>query len=803
MISDWLDGLLERLILRFGGLDLLQLILLGFTLESASLGLSVVISSLPFGFLQILVLVSLPTAWMLSRTRLPNWGFGLIGFLSGVLGLGLTVGRIGNALLDFLFSLFQVLNEWIKGKPVDLSPVLVFQKALGQSLVTLVVRLGNWFSQVRAHTLVIDPMVISILWGCALWSAVFWALWWVRRRANSLVGLLPAIALLSFNLFYTNSMNGITWLALTTGGILMLQASTSYDNARRRWATNHLQKEHIESKMAFWVVLLAVGMILIGGLLPSVPIHEIADAFREAFQPVNQSDLAESLGLQLTPSGASLAGTPTIPSATNSIQYLPIGPGPVLNKKVIMYVAVDGYNPPPINEYSTIISQLYIHYYWRVQTYDAYNGHYWMATSTRVEHLPAGQSIRSAGNITSLQGSTQQVTQHVTRLQVDDKSVFVTGELLSLDQPSSMLRSNSGEIISITSDQSRYTAVSLVRSPSVEQLRAAGSIYPSSINSYLELPNELPVRVRDLALNLTADQPTPYDRVVVLEAYLRQFPYSLEVPGPPSGRDAVDYFLFDLKKGYCDYYASAMVILSRAAGIPARLVQGYSEGLYDQSQGHFVVRASNAHAWVEIFFPDIGWVEFEPTSIQLLPFRPGQSSETELAINLPPPGREAPLSFHLERTWLGRLILDLSIAALIIILLLFLPLETWWLSLFSVDKVLKIIFHRLYPRGRFLGISPKPSRTPNEFAFAFCAALERFVGNRKYDSHIDGLRGDLEYLTSLYNRLLFSEHLLQKNEKHEAIRTWVHFRHTINHVKRSKKWHYIRFKLDEFTNTNN
>jgi transglutaminase-like putative cysteine protease len=74
-----------------------------------------------------------------------------------------------------------------------------------------------------------------------------------------------------------------------------------------------------------------------------------------------------------------------------------------------------------------------------------------------------------------------------------------------------------------------------------------------------------------------------------------------------------DYFLFDLKKGYCDYFATTMVVMARAAGIPARFVSGYSPGAYDAPNAQYVVRELNAHSWAEVYFTDIGWVEFEPT----------------------------------------------------------------------------------------------------------------------------------------------------------------------------------------------
>ncbi|EMT38262.1 transglutaminase domain-containing protein [Thermoanaerobacter thermohydrosulfuricus] len=131
---------------------------------------------------------------------------------------------------------------------------------------------------------------------------------------------------------------------------------------------------------------------------------------------------------------------------------------------------------------------------------------------------------------------------------------------------------------------------------------------------YLSYPTTLlPERVKDLAYSITKDKKTLYDKVKAVEEYLRQYPYSLDVPSTPSDRDFVDYFLFDLKKGYCSYYATAMVIMLRTIGIPARYVVGFRMPSAPSSDGKYRITAANAHAWVEVYFDDYGWITFEPT----------------------------------------------------------------------------------------------------------------------------------------------------------------------------------------------
>jgi len=133
--------------------------------------------------------------------------------------------------------------------------------------------------------------------------------------------------------------------------------------------------------------------------------------------------------------------------------------------------------------------------------------------------------------------------------------------------------------------------------------------------NYMALPYTLPERVIDLAHEITRYYHTDYDRIRALQEFLIQFPYTLSPSPVPRGRDFVDYFLFDGQEGYCVYYASAMVVMSRAIGIPARYVEGFlMPAQRDQETGLFTVTNRNAHAWAEIYFEGFGWMIVETTA---------------------------------------------------------------------------------------------------------------------------------------------------------------------------------------------
>jgi transglutaminase-like putative cysteine protease len=159
----------------------------------------------------------------------------------------------------------------------------------------------------------------------------------------------------------------------------------------------------------------------------------------------------------------------------------------------------------------------------------------------------------------------------------------------------------------------RYAGFSRLPALDIARLRAAPSEYPEDIKRvYLQLP-ALDRRIAPLAQQITARSTTPYDKASAMELYLRsRFGYTLNLIGK-SGDDPLAHFLFETHAGHCEYFASAMTVMLRTLGIPAREVNGFLPGEYNDLGGDYVVRASDAHSWVEAYFPENGWVTFDPT----------------------------------------------------------------------------------------------------------------------------------------------------------------------------------------------
>ncbi|MBM3464810.1 MAG: DUF3488 domain-containing protein [Armatimonadetes bacterium] len=175
-----------------------------------------------------------------------------------------------------------------------------------------------------------------------------------------------------------------------------------------------------------------------------------------------------------------------------------------------------------------------------------------------------------------------------------------------------------------------YSTISFYRQPRPSMLRRLGRFMPvswrntsnrppTSVFRYvaehnLELPKSLPPRVTKLAQEVTARANGAYEQAAAILHHLQiRYDYSLDIPPFPENADPVDQFLFEYRKGYCEQFASSMVVMCRTLGIPARLVTGYTPGTYNPFTGFYEVKGSDAHAWVEVFIDRFGWVQFDPS----------------------------------------------------------------------------------------------------------------------------------------------------------------------------------------------
>jgi transglutaminase-like putative cysteine protease len=245
--------------------------------------------------------------------------------------------------------------------------------------------------------------------------------------------------------------------------------------------------------------------------------------------------------------------------------------------------------------------------HWRGRSYDRFDGTRWTRSRT-VRPSSARRDWyrdRWAGPL---------VRQEIYAAALDVRVLFALHPLVEVEAEEGIqpMFDNVGDYFYWGSTAPVYTAWSMSTPPPVDSLRAAERGFMPDPERYLQLPR-LPDRIHALADSLTRDLETRYDKAAAIEEYLRsEFTYTRELPA--SAREAtLDHFLFERRAGHCEYYSTAMVTLLRSAGIHARNVNGFMGGRWNEFGGYLAVTQNEAHSWVEVWFPDHGWVSFDPT----------------------------------------------------------------------------------------------------------------------------------------------------------------------------------------------
>jgi transglutaminase-like putative cysteine protease len=262
--------------------------------------------------------------------------------------------------------------------------------------------------------------------------------------------------------------------------------------------------------------------------------------------------------------------------------------------------------------------------YWRGRTYDRFDGTRW----SRSYPMPPSSAPASWYRE---RWQPPMFRQHIYAAPLESKVLFAVHPVLRIDADRRMqaLFDNAGDYVYWGAAAPDYTAWSMSAPPSPDDLRGAEGGFLPGRNRYLQLP-QLSDAVRALADSLTAGAETRYDQVMAIQRHLRSFTYTLELPRT-AAQARLEYFLFQRRAGHCEYFSTAMVVLLRTLGIQSREVNGFRGGEWSQFGDYLAVTQNQAHSWVEVWFPNHGWVTFDPT--------PGGAGSTTEAIAWYWPGR--------------------------------------------------------------------------------------------------------------------------------------------------------------------
>lgn len=656
-----------------------------------------------------------------------------------------------------------------------------------------------------------DQTNLLLLIGLLLMFALtgVWTSWWIFRRRNGLVALLPTGTILAVEII-NDTVPGpvfftVVWLAAAASVLLRL----NFVALKEGWRTRRVPHA-ADTGWTFGEVGIEATVAILAIAFLILPPLSSADISGVLIPGVTNANSFHPFGI----GGGSGSGS------TGSVGYSEtVRPGAQLTAKSKTVMTVTGDSPT-------------FYPYWRGIALAGWDGIQWYelpstrdvpvrqqpllaphATLPR-DDLPAGQRLQ-----------VLHTTFHVLVPPEDTKStVFSAGEIISVDNQAAKVRgimtsvgapgnSPLPALVNVVGDNAAtalfdtvdkivftkrlqppytYSVTEAIPNVDVQDLQTAGTDYPAWVAPYttvyqngrVAMGTGRDAEIAALAQSIVraAGATTPYDQAKAIESYfiekpngVARFTYTLTPPKTPVGQRPLDYFLFESRKGFCQDFSTAMNVMLRTLGIPSRQMSGFSAGVIDDKTRQHFVNALEAHSWVEVFFPGYGWIPFEPTpdgtnspiNLPLTPAAliaaanaPGNDASSPIPRQLKEPAG-APLSGttpgSFSDIWrpalivAGGLLLLLAIALLVAL--------RWLLSARDVPR----IWRRLLFLGDRLRISRHPGDTPEEFGGRLAASLPP-------------LDDEVRRLATLYTRASFRRGGLRADELAEARQAWSRIR---------------------------
>ncbi len=713
--------------------------------------------------LMTVTLWSLLVGVVLAHTRFPDWLSWVIGI---VLGLEYSVNFAGKLLPSFRVLVSDLVQAvgWIWRLILNrsLGDQLPFANSVRYVVTQATAMLDNitkWYTAVQAGLPTDDNTMLWLGVAFCVWVLTFNAAYEVFRHRRTFAGLVPlgvgVVANVSFTdigMAYAQFYMAITLLTLVWSNVRRLETIWS------RLGLDFSPEVRRDTLIAGST--LATVIVVIGLLVPYVTYNDAVWFFWNRFGPRFEAFYKD---LDNAFAGRNPVPTPTPGSQGIGLGSHSLGGSPSLSSRQLFSVKVSDPSPLPPEEMQIMeqagVAMSYIvpKRYWRERTYDVYTGHGWDSSERDSQRLTKEESWKQ------IEYASTVVTQTYTLLDPTLSLAMAVNEPVSFDRDYTVLTRGEGDLVALNVTGVDYTVVSRVADTTVEELRDAEDPYPDWVQErYLALP-PIPDRVRQMAEEVVreANAVTRYDKARAIEAYVRKFAYDLTLEPPPLDADVVDYYLFDAQRGYCDYSATAMVVMLRSVGVASRYASGYAQGSFDHTQGLWVVTEDSAHAWPEIYFPGFEWIEFEPTTSQAIFTQPLTRSYGDLP---PLNAQEQPSPASLPVFWLGAGGLLLIVAFVIVW-----P-PRWFRRKIAPRQQVWQVYGQLTRRARWIGVSPFGGQTSEEYLGSLVGEIERRLGYATASGR------DVSYIGQLYQRARYSQGDITLDEGQRAEGAWRRLR---------------------------
>jgi transglutaminase-like putative cysteine protease len=478
--------------------------------------------------------------------------------------------------------------------------------------------IGTWWTRITDGSAGQEPSVYFVLICWLMWISGAWLSWCVLRWRKPMLGLIPGAAAFATNVLnYPRDQNGYTLavLVLTLALLLWTNYTTSIASARRAQV-----KLTGDARWDFWEsgLVAMAALIVLAILLP--PLSTI-----DRTTSVGSSLLTSWAELQLRLNHPGVAGSGTGGGTTGFVTDVPLGGALTRTKDTVFTYQVTSESTAPryfrgVNVTSTTNGE------WRYPALAQFELRAQVHKNQNVSYPEDYQAIAlgsfSVRMIRPPNGNADIIFYPGT-LYRTDREAFAT-QVLTREQANMIVISTIDRLDSVLPPTSagNYAVTTEYSVATEPDLQAAGAAYPAWVQQYTSLPpsgyrtTQVMQAIHDLAQQIVKDAgaTNPYDKATAIQNYLRaNYTYDLGASNAGPTPDRLYNFLFVSKRGYCEFFASAMGDMLRSLGIPTRLVNGFGPGQFDTQTHLWTVRGEDAHTWVEAYFPKFGWIPFEPT----------------------------------------------------------------------------------------------------------------------------------------------------------------------------------------------
>jgi transglutaminase-like putative cysteine protease len=471
-------------------------------------------------------------------------------------------------------------------------------------------RLARWIVDATTGGINADDLVFTLLVAILFWFLGHNLAWHVFRVDRLWRAVLPPALILFTNaVYYVGAVSTDGYIVAFIFITLLLAVRSSLDAREWDWYLNGVRVPR-RLRRQFFAAGAVLAVIVLAGAwaIPRSDVQERLTRFQAFLQSEPLTQLAEFWNRLVASADTQGAATADYYGGDS----LTLG-GAIRLGDERMFVV----NAPRDRRY-----------YWRSRVFDSYdNGRWTSAADTRLNDPEAPLDIIPEAYVA---GARAPVNQTFTMSVNASRLLYTAPQPLRVDLPTRTdLRYLPDQSMAVSVirpfrivyEGDSYNVTSLVSVASADALRAAGTNYPQWVrdtyNGYIPSATSRTIQLANQIVR-DAGAETPYDQARAIETWLRRnIRYNEVIPQPPFDQDPVDWVLFDLREGYCNYYASSMVVMLRVLGVPARMAAGFAQGSWDDDANGYVVLERDAHTWVEVYFPGYGWVEFEPTAAQV------------------------------------------------------------------------------------------------------------------------------------------------------------------------------------------